>query len=104
MPEQVAYQLTVNARGRLVDEQEFGDIIVKTGAGGELTRLKDVARIELAAGSYALRSLLNNTDAVAIPVFQAPGSNALQLSSDVRSAMEELKQNFPAGVEYRIVY
>jgi hydrophobe/amphiphile efflux-1 (HAE1) family protein len=104
MPEPVAYQLTVNAQGRLVDEQEFGDIIIKTGPGGELTRLGDVARIELAAGSYALRSMLNNTEAVAIPVFQAPGSNALQLSSDVRSTMEELKQNFPAGVDYRIVY
>ena len=104
MPEPVAYQLTVNARGRLIDEQEFGDIIIKTGAGGELTRLGDVARIELAAGSYALRSMLNNTEAVAIPVFQAPGSNALQLSSDVRKTMEELKQNFPAGVDYRIVY
>jgi len=104
MPEPVAYQLTVNARGRLVDEQEFGDIIIKTGPGGELTRLGDVARIELAAGSYALRSMLNNTEAVAIPVFQAPGSNALQLSSDVRRTMEELKQNFPAGVDYRIVY
>jgi multidrug efflux pump len=104
MPEPVAYQLTVNARGRLVDEQEFADIIIKTGPGGELTRLGDVARIELAAGSYALRSMLNNTEAVAIPVFQAPGSNALQLSSDVRKTMEELKQNFPAGVDYRIVY
>ncbi|HEY9519010.1 MAG TPA: multidrug efflux RND transporter permease subunit [Gemmatimonadales bacterium] len=104
MPEPVAYQLTVSAQGRLVDEQEFGDIIIKTGPGGELTRLGDVARIELAAGSYALRSMLNNTEAVAIPVFQAPGSNALQLSSDVRKTMEELKQNFPAGVDYRIVY
>ena len=104
MREPVAYQLTVNARGRLVDEQEFGDIIIKAGSGGELTRLRDVARIELAAGSYALRSMLNNTEAVAIPVFQAPGSNALQLSSDVRSTMEELKKNFPAGVDYQIVY
>jgi len=104
MREPVAYQLTINARGRLVDEQEFGDIIIKAGSGGELTRLRDVARIELAAGSYALRSMLNNTEAVAIPVFQAPGSNALQLSSDVRSTMEELKKNFPAGVDYQIVY
>jgi len=104
MPEQVAYQLTVNARGRLVDEQEFGDIIIKAGEDGALTRLRDVARIELAAGSYSLRSMLNNTEAVAIPVFQAPGSNALQLSDDVRSTMEELKKNFPAGVDYRIVY
>ena len=104
MPEPVDYQLSVNAHGRLLNEQEFGDIIVKTGSDGELTRLKDVARIELAAGDYALRSQLNNQDAVAIPIFQAPGSNALQLSAAVRKTMEELKQNFPKGVEYRIVY
>ncbi|HET6577673.1 MAG TPA: efflux RND transporter permease subunit [Gemmatimonadales bacterium] len=104
MPEKVDYQLSVNAHGRLLDEQEFGDIIVKTGADGELTRLKDVARIELAAGDYALRSMLDNQDAVAIPIFQAPGSNALQLSTDVRATMAELKQNMPEGVDYRVVY
>src|SRR5215212_4150049 len=104
MPVPVDYQLSVNARGRLLDDQEFGDIILKTGADGEITRLRDVARLELAAGDYALRSLLNNQQAVGIGIFQAPGSNALQLSSTVRKTMEELKQNFPEGVEYRIVY
>jgi multidrug efflux pump len=104
MPGKVEYQLSVNARGRLLDEREFGDIIVKAGADGELTRLRDVARIELASGSYSLRSLLNNKEAVAIGIFQAPGSNALKLASTVRSTMDELKQNFPQGVDYRIVY
>jgi hydrophobe/amphiphile efflux-1 (HAE1) family protein len=104
MPQRVDYQLTVNARGRLIDEKEFGEIIVKTGADGELTRLRDVARIELAAGSYALRSMLDNKEAVGIGVFQAPGSNALEVSSAVRAAMAELKQNFPEGVDYSIVY
>ncbi|MGH7513447.1 MAG: efflux RND transporter permease subunit [Gemmatimonadales bacterium] len=104
MPVPVDYQLTVNARGRLIDEKEFGDIILKTGENGELTRLRDVARLELAAGDYALRSLLNNQEAVGIGIFQAPGSNALQLSSTVRQTMEQLKKNFPEGVEYRIVY
>ncbi len=104
MPERVDYQLSVNARGRLIDEEEFGGIIIKAGEDGELTRLRDVARIELAAGDYALRSLLNNQDAVAVPIFQAPGSNALQLSASVRRTMEELKANFPEGVDYRIVY
>lgn len=104
MPEPVDHQLTVNARGRLLDEAEFGEIIVRTGEDGELTRLRDVARIELAAGDYALRSLLNNQDAVAIPIFQSPGSNALELSRDVRATMEELKADFPEGVDYRIVY
>ncbi len=104
MPDRVDYQLTVNARGRLIDEKEFGEIIVKTGADGELTRLRDVARIELAAGSYALRSMLDNKEAVGIGIFQAPGSNALELSTAVRATVAELKQNFPQGVDYSIVY
>ena len=104
MPEQVDYQLSVNARGRLADEGEFGEIIIKTGADGELTRLRDVARIELAAGSYSLRSMLNNKDAVGMGIFQAPGSNALELSTAVRETMAELKQRFPEGVDFSIVY
>ena len=104
MPVPVDYQLTINARGRLTNEEEFGDIILKTGADGEITRLRDVARLELAAGDYALRSMLDGKEAVGIGIFQAPGSNALQLSSTVRATMDELKQNFPQGVEYRIVY
>jgi hydrophobe/amphiphile efflux-1 (HAE1) family protein len=104
MPVPVDYQLSINARGRLTNEEEFGDIILKTGADGETTRLRDVARLELAAGDYALRSMLDGKEAVGIGIFQAPGSNALQLSSTVRATMEELKKNFPEGVEYRIVY
>jgi multidrug efflux pump len=104
MPVPVDYQLSINARGRLANEEEFGNIILKTGENGELTRLKDVARIELSAGDYALRSLLNGKEAVGIGIFQAPGSNALELSSTVRKTMQELKANFPQGVDYRIVY
>src|SRR3954465_4748335 len=104
MPSPVDYQLSINARGRLTTEEEFGDIILKTGANGEITRLRDVARLELGGGDYAPRSLLDGKEAVGIGIFQAPGSNALELSSTVRAAMEQLKQNFPQGVEYRIVY
>jgi multidrug efflux pump len=104
MPVPVDYQLSINARGRLANEEEFGDIILKTGTNGETTRLRDVARLELAAGDYALRSMLDGKEAVGIGIFQAPGSNALQLSSTVRATMDELKKNFPEGVEYRIVY
>jgi hydrophobe/amphiphile efflux-1 (HAE1) family protein len=100
----VDFELQINAKGRLISTEEFGRIIVKTGPNGEKTSLKDVARIELSADSYALRSLLDNKTAVALPVFQAPGANALQLSTDVRKAMEELKQNFPSGVDYSVVY
>ncbi|MGH7624201.1 MAG: efflux RND transporter permease subunit [Gemmatimonadaceae bacterium] len=104
MPNPVAYELTVNARGRLVNEKEFGDIIVKTGDDGAITRLRDVARIQLAAGDYGMQSLLDNKPAVALAIFQAPGSNALALSHDVRAKMADLKQAFPQGVNYSIVY
>jgi multidrug efflux pump len=97
-------QLSVNAQGRLQSEEEFGEIIVKTGTNGAVTRLKDVARIELGASEYALRSLLDNKQAVAVPVFQAPGSNAITISDQVRVVMEEIKQNMPEGVDYTIVY
>ena len=100
----VAYQLTVNARGRLADENEFGNIIVKTGNDGQVTRLRDVARIELGPGTYGLRALLDNKAAVAIVVFQAPGSNALALSSGIRAKMAELKTRFPEGVDWSSVY
>ncbi len=72
--------------------EEFGDIIIKVGAQGEISRLKDVARLELGASTYALKSLLDNKDAVAIPVFQASGSNAIQISDDVRAKMAELSR------------
>ncbi len=100
----VEFELQVNAKGRLTSPEEFGRIIVKTGPNGEKTLLKDIARIELSASSYALRSLLNNKTAVAIPIFQTPGANALQLSADVRHTMEQLKKNFPDGVDYDVVY
>ncbi|UYO52095.1 efflux RND transporter permease subunit [Rhodopseudomonas palustris] len=97
-------QLSVNAQGRLQTEEEFGEIIVKNGDNGEVVRLRDVARIELGAADYALRSLLNNKSAVAVPIFQSPGSNAIQISDNVRATMKELKQNMPDGVSYDIVY
>ncbi|MDB5631271.1 MAG: transporter, hydrophobe/amphiphile efflux family, partial [Tardiphaga sp.] len=97
-------QLSINAQGRLQSEEEFGDIIVKNGTNGEVTRLRDVARIEMGAADYSLRSLLNNKSAVAIPVFQSPGSNAIQISDNVRKAMAAMKENMPDGMDYSIVY
>jgi multidrug efflux pump len=100
----VDVQLSVNAQGRLQNEEEFGDIIVKIGADGAITRLRDISRIELGAADYALRSLLNNDQAVGTGVFQSPGSNALQISAAVRQTMDELAKSMPEGVEYRIAY
>lgn len=97
-------QLSLNAQGRLDSIEEFGDIIVRSGADGQVTRLKDVARIELGSADYSLRSLLDNKDAVAIGIMQAPGSNALDISTNVRKVMAELKPAMPDGVDYAIVY
>ena len=96
--------LTVNANGRLVNEEEFTRIVVKTGSHGENVLLRDVARIELGASDYSLRSLLNNKAAVALPIFQLPGSNAIELSDNERKAMAQLKQDFPVGLDYDVVY
>src|SRR5262252_8900551 len=100
----VNFELQINAKGRLITTEEFGQIIIKTGPNGEKILLKDVARLELGASGYSLRSLLNNKTAVALPIFQTPGANAIQLSDNVRSTMEELKKNFPEGLDYAVVY
>ncbi|HTH78862.1 MAG TPA: efflux RND transporter permease subunit, partial [Ramlibacter sp.] len=100
----VELQLSINAQGRLQNEDEFGDIIVKTEPDGAVTRLRDVARIELGADGYSLRSLLDNKDAVAMGIFAAPGSNAIEISNGVRAAMKELNASLPEGVQYDIVY
>ena len=97
-------QLSVNARGRLQTEEEFGDIVVKTAPDGGVTHLRDIARTQLGASNYGLRALLDNESAVAMPVFQLPGANALQVAEAVRAEMDDLKHDFPAGVDYKIVY
>ena len=92
------FTLSIHAQGRLVTEEEFGDIVLKTGTNSQITRLRDVARIDLGASEYALRSLLNNQPAVAVVIFQAPGSNAIQISDNVRAKMAELERFFPEGL------
>ena len=96
-------QLPINVEGRLSDAEQFGQIVIKN-QNGVITRLSDVARVEIDASQYSLRSLLDNKQAVAIPIFQAPGSNAIEISNRVRATMEELKKNFPDGLDYSIVY
>lgn len=99
----VELQLPINAQGRLTDPSQFSEIIIKRN-NGVITRLKDVSRLEIGASQYGLRSLLNNKPAVAIPIFQAPGSNAIEISDQVRATMAQLKKNFPEGLDYSIVY
>lgn len=104
-PAGTEFQLAVNTQGRLTTEEEFANIIVRADpATGGMIRIRDIGRVELSAGSYALRSLLNNKEAAAIAVFQAPGSNALALSGNVRETMDRLSKSFPPGVSYSIVY
>src|ERR1700734_420271 len=98
------FQYIVNAQGRLQTEQEFENIVIKNGANGETTYLRDIARLELGPETYALRSMLDGKPAVAIPVFQLPGANALDLSTAVRTTMKDLAKNFPEGVSYEIDY
>jgi multidrug efflux pump len=96
-------QLPIKVEGRLSDAEQFSQIVIKN-QNGVVTRLNDVARVEIDASQYSLRSLLGNKQAVAIPIFQAPGSNAIEISNRVRATMEELKKNFPDGLDYSIVY
>ena len=103
-PSNSAFQLNINTRGRLVSEDDFRNIIVRTDASGGVVHLGDVARVNLGSNNYALRSLLDNKPAVALPIFARPGSNAIQISNEVRASMAQLKKDFPQGVDYSIVY
>ena len=98
------FEYVVNAQGRLETEQEFADIVIKNGAAGEVVHLRDVARIELGPETYALRSVLDGKPGVAIPVFQLPGANSLDLAQRVRATMKQLAQSFPDGITYSIDY
>ncbi|BEO03583.1 multidrug efflux RND transporter permease subunit SdeB [Serratia marcescens] len=104
MPTRSDYLLSINAQGRLQTEEEFGNIILKSGDNGEIVRLRDVARIEMGSGSYALRAQLNNKDAVGIGIFQSPGANAIELSDAVRGKMAELATRFPEGMSWKSPY
>lgn len=99
-----ATQYSISASGRLETVEEFGNIVLKTGAPGAVTLLRDVARIELGAETYALRSLLNGSEAAAIPIFQSPGANSIALSNTVRAKMAELAEDFPKGVSWQVAY
>ena len=90
--------------GRLVDPEQFADMIIKYDNQGRLVRMRDVARIELGAQAYDQTCTLNGRPSVALSVYQLPGSNALKTAGLVRAKMEELKTRFTQGVDYKIVY
>jgi HAE1 family hydrophobic/amphiphilic exporter-1 len=98
------FQYTVNVLGRLTEIEQFEDIIIKTDEGGRITRLKDIARIELGGKSYDLTSSLNGAPSASIAIYQLPGANALDLAKQVRTTMKALSQAFPEGMAYKIPY
>jgi hydrophobe/amphiphile efflux-1 (HAE1) family protein len=99
-----AFQLNVETQGRFTDPQQFENVVIRTDADGRQVRVGDVARVEIGAENYSTSAYLNDRDSVIVPVLQEPGSNALASAVAVESAMEELSADFPAGLEYRIVY
>jgi multidrug efflux pump len=98
------FQLAVATKGRLKSPEEFGDIVLKAQPQGQITRLRDVARIELAAADYSIDSRLDGRPAAAIALFQQPGSNAIETANAIEAKMKELRKDFPEGLEYRIAY
>ncbi|MHB8897783.1 MAG: efflux RND transporter permease subunit [Thermoguttaceae bacterium] len=103
-PEGQVFQYPITTLGRLLEKDEFENIIVKTGEDGRITRIKDIGRAELGAKNYDVNSYLDGDEAVTLAVFQLPGSNALATADAVREEMDRLQKDFPKGVEYQIVY
>jgi multidrug efflux pump len=104
VPQGNAYQLSVSTLGRLTEAEQFGDIVIKTGDAGRITRVRDVARVEVGAREYTSNSYLDGKPAQGLGIYQRPGSNALATAEAVRRTMAELSKQFPEGLEYRIVY
>ena len=104
IPNPGAFQINVETLGRLVDPKQFEDIIVKTDTSGRVTRVRDIARVELGAQDYGANAYLDDRAAVHLLIFQQPGTNALATAASVIKTMGELSQSFPTGVRFDIVY
>jgi len=103
-PVSTEFLLSINVRGRLRTEQEFGTIVIKTGEDGEVVRLSDVARVELGAGDYTMRVFQGDRNASTVGIFLSPGANALGVADAVYAKLDELAKQFPPGVVYRAVW
>jgi multidrug efflux pump len=103
-PAGIDFQYTINTLGRLLDPEQFAQIVIKTGEQGQITRLADVGRVELGSKSYDVSSYLDGQPSVTIALYQLPGANALATAQSIRAEMDRLAKRFPPGVEYRIVY
>jgi hydrophobe/amphiphile efflux-1 (HAE1) family protein len=98
------FEVGVQLLGRLTDPAQFGDVLLKTGQQGRLVRVRDIGRIELGAVDYSTNAYLDDKPAVAVPVFQRPGSNALATAQGVQTLMASLRTQFPSGLDYDIIY
>ncbi|RBP42544.1 multidrug efflux pump [Roseimicrobium gellanilyticum] len=103
-PAGTEFQYTLTTRGRLLTADEFGDIVLRTGDNGDVIRVRDVARVELGARDYSVKSYMDGKNAISLRVFQLPGSNALSTADAVYAEMKKIKERFPPGVDYRINY
>ncbi len=103
-PKQNAFEFSIQTQGRLIEPEQFENIIVKAGEDGRIVRLRDVGRVELGAQDYTTRGYLGKYPAIALPVFQRPGTNALETSDEIIRQMKEISADFPPGLEYEIVY
>ncbi len=100
----LSFQYIVNSQGRLTEAAQFGEIVLKAGADGQVIRVRDVARVELAALDYSMNSKLDGKPTAAVAIFQLPGSNSIKTSDAVHEAMKKLKERFPPGLDYKIVF
>lgn len=103
-PNQNYYEYIVQTQGRLTTPDEFGDVIVKASDDGKIVRLRDVARIELDAQDYVTKGYLGENPAVALPIFQRPGSNAIETANDIMVEMKDIAADFPPGMVYEFAY
>ena len=103
-PKSTDFLVPINVRGRLRSEQEFSDIVLKSGDHGQLVRLSDVGRVELGSGDYTLHAMIDGKNGASAGIFLTPNANSLAVARAVYAKFEELSANFPAGVTYRIVW
>ena len=101
---QTAFEVNIQTQGKLVSTEQFENVIVKSEENGRIVRVKDVGRAELGAQNYATRGYLGKKPAIAMPIFQQPGGNALETAGEIQDKMEELAKNFPEDLKYEIAY
>ena len=104
VPGREAYQINVEALGRLSTPEQFGEIVVKSDKQGRVTRVRDIGRVEVGAADYGSTSYMDRSDATALLIYAQPGANSLAVEHAVLSAMKDLKKEFPQGVDYKIIY